>query len=66
MVLEVPSTKNRMFSAFQKSTIHLFANFLGMKLKSFSEKVKENVQNNLNQNLVIGSCLENGLRGTLN
>ena len=66
MVLEVPSTKNRMFSAFQKSTIHLFANFLVMKLKPFSEKVKENVQNYLNQNLVIGNFLENGFRGTFN
>ena len=35
-----------------------------MKLKPFSGKVKQNVQNYLNQNLVIGSFLENGFRGT--
>ena len=66
MVLEVPSTKNRMFWAFQKSIIQLFANFWVMKLKPFSGKVKQNVQNYLNQNLVIGSFLENGFRGTFN
>ena len=63
---EVPSTKNRIFWAFQKSIIHLFGNFWMMKLKPFSGKVKENVQHYLNQNLVIGSFLENGFRGTFN
>ena len=65
MVLEVPSTKNRMFWAFQKSIIQLFSNFWVMKLKAFSGKVKQNVQNYLNQNLVIGSFLENGFEATL-
>ena len=65
MVLEVPSTKNRMFWAFQKSIIQLFSNFWVMKLKPFSGKVKQNVQNYLNQNLVIGSFLENGFEATL-
>ena len=65
MVLEVPSTKNRMFWAFQKSIIQLFENFWVMKLKPFSGKVKQNVQNYLNQNLVIGSFLENGFEATL-
>ena len=55
MVLKVPSTKNRMFWAFQKSIIQLFATFWVMKLKAFSGKVKQNVQNYLNQNLVIVS-----------
>ena len=63
---EVPSTKNRIFWVFQKSIIHLFGNFWMMKLKPFSGKVKENVQHYLNQNLVIGSFLENGFWGTFN
>ena len=33
-------------------------------MKLFSGKVKQNVQNYLNQNLLIGSFLENGFRGT--
>ena len=65
MVLEVPSTKNRMFWAFQKSIFHLFSNFWVMKLKPFSGKIKQNVQNYLNQNLVIGSFLENGFEAIL-
>ena len=37
-----------------------------MKLKAFSGKVKQNVQKYINQNLVRGRFLENGLRGTIN
>ena len=63
MVLQVLSTRNRMFCAFEKSIIRLFANFRVMKLKPFSGKVKQNVQNYLNENLVIGIFLEKGFRG---
>ena len=52
MVLEVPSTKNRMFRAFKKNIIQLFENFWVMILEAFSGNVKENVQNYLNQSLV--------------
>ena len=41
-----------MFRAFEKRIIQLFANFWAMKLKAFSGKVKQNVQNYLNQNLI--------------
>ena len=37
-----------------------------MKFKAFSGKVKQNVQKYINQNLVRGRFLENGLRGTIN
>ena len=66
MILELVSTKNRMFWAFQKSIIQLFSNFWVMKLKAFSGKVKQNVQNYLNQNLAIGRFLEKGFTGTFN
>ena len=43
-----------------------FANFWVTKLKPFSEKVKQSIQSCLNQNLAIGSFLENRFGGTLN
>ena len=66
MVLQVPSSKNRIFWAFKKTIIQLFVNFWVMKLKVFSGNVKQTVQNYLNQNMVIGTFLENGFRGTFN
>ena len=66
MVLEVLSTKNRVFWAFEKSIIELFATFWVMKWEPFPGKVKQNVHNYLNENLVIGSFLEKGFRGTFN
>ena len=66
MVLEVRSTKNWVFWGFEKSLIKLFANSWMITLKPFSGKVKQSVENYLNQNLVIGRFLENGFTGTLN
>ena len=43
----------------------VFCNIWVRKLKPFSRKVRQNVQNYLNQNLVIGSFLENGFATTL-
>ena len=54
-----------MFWAFEKSVFQFFANFWATKLKLFSGKVRQSVQNYLNQNLVIGSFLENGFEATL-
>ena len=65
MVLKLPWDQKWMLSAFRKVVFHFFANFWVTKLKPFREKVSQSVQNYLNQNLVIGSCLENGFEATL-
>ena len=54
-----------MLWAFEKSIFQFFASFWVTKLKPFSGKVRQSVQNYLNQNLVIGSFLENGFEATL-
>ena len=51
--------------AFEKSIFQFFANFWMRKLKPFSGKVKQSIQNYLNENLVIGSFLKNGFEATL-
>ena len=43
----------------------VFENFWVTKLKPFSGKVRQSVQNYLNQNLVTGTFLENGFEVTL-
>ena len=43
----------------------VFYNFLVTKLKPFSMKVRQRVQNYLNQNLIIESFLENGFEAPL-
>ena len=48
-----------------KDTCYFSANFRLTKLKPFPGKVKQSVQNYLNQNLVIRSFLENGFDATL-
>ena len=65
MVLEQPWAQKRIFWAFEKSIFQFFANFWVTKLKPFSGKVRQSFQNYLNQNLVIGSFLENGFEATL-
>ena len=59
MVLKPPSAQKRMFWAFEKDILQFFADFWVTKLKPFSRKVRQSVQNNSDQNLVIGSFLEN-------
>ena len=54
-----------MFWAFEKNIFQFFANFWVTKLKPFSGKVRQSVQNYLNQNSVVGSLLENGFEATL-
>ena len=54
-----------MFWVFENVIFQFFPKLWGTKLKPFSEKVKQSVQNYLNQNLVIGSFLENGFKATL-
>ena len=54
-----------MLLAFEKCVFQVCANFWVTKLKPFSVKVSQSVQNYFNQNLVIGSFLENGFEATL-
>ena len=65
MVLKLPWAQKRMLWVFEKSIFQFFANLWVTKLKPFSGKVRQSVQNYLNQNLVIGSFLENGFEATL-
>ena len=51
--------------AFQKGIFQFFVNFWLTKLKSFSWKVSQNIRNCVNQNLVIGSTIENAFEATL-
>ena len=64
MVFEQPWAQKRMLLAFEKSIFQFFANFWMTKLKPFSGKVMQSVQNYLNQNFVIRSFLENGFRAS--
>ena len=65
MVLKLPWAPNRMLRAFEKGIFQIFASFWVTKLKPFSGKVRQSVQNYSKQNLVIGSSLENGFEATL-
>ena len=65
MVLKLPWAQKRMSWAFEKNIFQFFANFWVTKLKPFSGKVRQSVQNYLNQNSVVGSLLENGFEATL-
>ena len=65
MVLKLPWAEKRMFWAFEESIFQFFADFWVTKLKPFSRKERKSVQDYLNQNLVLGSLLENGFEATL-
>ena len=65
MVLKLPLAQKRIFWVFEKGNFQFFRNFWVKQEKPFSGKVRQSVQNYLNQNLIIGSFLENGLEGTL-
>ena len=65
MVLKLPWAQKRMLWAFEKSIFQFFANLWVTKSKPFSGKVRQSVQNYLNQNLVVRSFLENGFEATL-
>ena len=60
--LELKSERSK---RWKRAFLSFFARFWVTKLKSFSGEVRESFQNYLNQNLVIGSFLENGLEATL-
>ena len=65
MVFEQRWAQKRIFWAFEKSIFQSFPSFWVKKLKPFSSKVRQSVQTYLNQNLLIGSFLENGIGATL-
>ena len=64
MVLEQPWAQKRIFWAFGKTIFQFLGIFWMTKLKPFSRKVRQSFQNCLNQNLVIGSFLENCFEAT--
>ena len=57
--------KNECSERLKKAFFRLFAIFWVTKSKPFSWKVRQNIKNCLDQNLVIGSFLENGFEATL-
>ena len=59
MFLKLPWAQKRMLCAFEKDIFQFFANFSETKLKLFSRKAMQSIQNYSNQNLVIGSFLGN-------
>ena len=65
MVLKLPWAQKRMFWAFGKNIFQYFENVWVTKLKPLSGKVRQSVQNYLNQNSVVGSFLENNFEATL-
>ena len=64
MILKLPWAQKRMFWAYEKSIFHFLGHFWVTKLKPFSEKEKQSVQNYLNETLVIGTFLENDFEAT--
>ena len=57
MVSKIPWAQKQIFWAFEEAIFQSLWSFCVTKLKPFSKKVRQRVQNNLNQNLVIGSFL---------
>ena len=64
MVLKLPWAQKRMSWSFEKNIFQYFENVWVTKLKPFSGKVRQSDQNFLNQNLGVGSFLENGFEAT--
>ena len=60
MVLKLPWAQKQMFLVFEKSIFEFFAYFWVTKLKPFSHKARESLQDRLKSKLLIGSFLENG------
>ena len=56
--------KTHVLSAWKRH-FSLFCKFLSEKVETIFWEVRQDLQNNLNQNLAIGSFLENGFEATL-
>ena len=65
MGLKLPWAQKRVFGTLGKGILQFFAGFYMTKLKPLLGKVKQSIQNYLNQNLVIETFLENGFEATL-
>ena len=65
MVFTFPEARYQDYVRLKRAFFSFFANFWVTKLKPFSGKVRQGVQNCLNHNLVIGSFLENDFEATL-
>ena len=65
MGLKLPWPQKRVFGTLGKGILQFFAGFYMTKLKPLLGKVKQSIQNYLNQNLVIETFLENGFEATL-
>ena len=65
MVLEQSWSQKRMLWAFEKVIFQSFANIWARKFEPSSAKVGECIKDCLNQNLAIGSFLENSFEATL-
>ena len=65
MRLKLPWAQKRVFGTLGKGILQFFDGFCATKLKPLLGKVKQSIQNYLNQNLIIRSSLENGLEATL-
>ena len=65
MVLMLRWAQKRMFWVFEKNIFQVFANFWLMKLKQFSGKARQRLQDHLNSKFVIGMFFENGFEATL-
>ena len=66
MVLKLPWAQKRMFLTYEKAIFQFIANFWVTKFKSFTGNLRQSLQNYINQNLVIGSFLENDFEISLN
>ena len=65
MLLELRRAQKRMFRAFENSIFQFFASFWVTNFKWFSGKVKQSIQDSLNQTFVIGSFLEKRFGDTM-
>ena len=65
MILKLAWAQKQIFWSFENGIFQFFVICWEAKLKPFSPKVRRNVKNYLNQNLVIGSFLQNGFEATL-
>ena len=65
MGLKLPWAQKRVFGTLGKGILQFFAGFCATKLKPLLGKVKQSIQNYLNQNLIIRSSLQNGFEANL-
>ena len=65
MVLKLPEGEKQLFWGFKCDTFHIFVNFWGTKLKLFSGKANQNLQNGFILKFARGGILEIGFEVTL-